>query len=210
MNPIDRLTERFGDFPGIGPRQARRFVEFLLSRDASYLDELARQVSGLKKSVARCQNCRRRFPITASSHKLCSICRDQSRDAATLLIVEKAVDLEAMERSGEYHGYYFVVGSAANINKKGMKNADSVAPKALPDLLGRIAKAKELKEVVLALSATPSGEYLSDLIAKELHPVAEARGIAISILGRGLSTGTELEYSDRETLKNALENRKKK
>src|SRR3989338_1442690 len=162
MDTLHELTEIFRAFPGVGPRQAKRFVHHLLQRgeDAEALSALAAR---LRKSVVRCELCRRFF-TKEGSFKKCRACRDEGRDKATLLIVARA----------------------ENAAKEG------------------------LKEIVLALSANPEGEHTAETAARILAPLAKEHNIKISTLGRGLSTGTELEYADAETLKSAFKNEERR
>src|SRR3989344_4367354 len=107
MNSIDKLSEIFARFPGIGPKQAKRFVYFLLSRNGDYSGELVRAVQNLKKEITQCGKCMRFFAKNGYASKLCSTCSDQSRDNSMLMVVPRHIDFEAVERSGSYNGYYF-------------------------------------------------------------------------------------------------------
>src|SRR3989344_5449023 len=202
MDTLHELTEIFRAFPGVGPRQAKRFVHHLLQRgeDAGNLSALAAR---LLKSVTRCELCRRFFN-KEGVFKKCRACRDEGRDKATLLIVARDIDLEAVEKSGSFRGYYFVLGGTIPILDKQPEKRVALAA-----LIARVEKASKegLKEIVLALSANPEGEHTAETAARILAPLAKTHSIKISALGRGLSTGTELEYADAETLKSAFRNR---
>ena len=95
-------------FPGIGTRQAKRFVYFLLAQNPQYVDELAQEIANLKKTIAQCSSCFRFYPRTNTS-PLCTICAGDS-DNSTLLVVEKDTDFESVKRSGSYAGKYFILG----------------------------------------------------------------------------------------------------
>ena len=202
MDSIHELTELFRRFPGIGPRQARRFVYFLLEQcaDAKQLSALAEKLSA---NAVRCGRCRRFF-AKEGAHTLCRICRDKHRDAKTLLVVARDSDLEAIEKSGSYRGGYFVLGGTLSFTDTEPQKWDALAA-----LSARAAAGVPdgLAEIVLALSANPEGEHTAEAAARALAPFAKKHSIKISTLGRGLSTGAELEYCDAETLKNALKNR---
>ena len=120
MNSIDKLTEIFSKFPGIGPRQAKRFVYYILSRNGSFSSELVTAVENLKKEITQCAECQRFFvyPERSRGAKLCSICADDTRDSSMLMLVPRDIDLEAVERSGGYKGYYFVLGGVVPILEK--------------------------------------------------------------------------------------------
>jgi recombination protein RecR len=198
MNSIDKLTEIFARFPGIGPRQAKRFVYYLLSRSQGTIDDLINSISELKKQIFQCNDCFRYYPSTSSGQVLCSVCADDTRDPSLLMVVPRDIDLESIEKSGTYRGFYFVLGGSLPILEK--EPEKRVRSK---ELGVRIKKSPEIKEVILAMNANSEGENTADYIREQLKPF----NIKTSVLGRGLSTGAELEYADPETLRNALLNR---
>ncbi len=203
MGTLNKLTELFGRFPGIGPRQAKRFVYFLLATPAGFREELARLLLELKSIVSQCAECYRFFsPYKAE--KVCALCADSNRDHSTLMIVEKDVDLENVERSRAWGGTYFVLGGTLPILEK--KPAERIRVAELQKRLEARAK-KGFQELVLALSLTTEGEHTAAYLMENLEPLAQKYNFKITMLGRGLSTGIELEYSDSETIKNALKNR---
>ncbi|MDO8471472.1 MAG: toprim domain-containing protein [bacterium] len=199
MNSIDRLSEIFARFPGIGPRQAKRFVYFLLSRNGDYTSELVKAVQSLKKEIIQCGECMRYYAKDGQISKLCSICVDDTRDSSMLMIVPRDIDFEAVERSGSYKGYYFILGGVVPILEKEPEKRIRIK-----ELETRIKNAKDLKEIILAMNANLDGENTAEFIK---HHIGES--YVVSTLGRGLSTGTELEYADPETLKNAFLHRTK-
>ena len=199
MNSIDRLTELFSKFPGIGPRQAKRFVYFLLSRNSGYPEELARAIESLKHEIAQCAECQKHFVKNGGSTKLCSICSDGTRDGSMLMIVPRDVDLEAVEKSGSYHGRYFVLGGVVPILDKEPEKKIR-----LRELERLLKEKKDIKEIVLAMNANNDGENTATFLKEKLSTVSLGNALVISVLGRGLSTGAELEYADPETLKNAF------
>lgn len=205
MDSIEKLTNYFFKFPGIGRRQARRFVYHLLSKNQNYLSEFADLITEIKKETAECSSCHRFFSSKILTGDLCDICKDTATDTATIMIVEKDFDLENVRKSGAYGGRYFVLGGALPFLDK--NPYESIRAKALFDEVEKGVKVKTLKEVILALSANPEGEHTALYVKKILEPLAEKHQLKISTLGRGLSTGTELEYSDSDTLKNAFKNR---
>lgn len=203
MNSFEKLVELFEDFPGIGGRQAKRFAYYLLSKNHSYLENLAALVTSVKKDIAKCPSCMRFFgKIGIETH--CRECSDRSRDASLLLIVSKDADLSAIEKSGLYTGYYFVLGGIIPILEKNPEaRIRSV------DLVRIVAERTKagLREIIFALSATQEGEHTREFIEHLLEEY-KTKGIKFSELGRGLSTGTELEYADPETIKAALQNKR--
>ncbi len=204
MNTIQKLTEYFSEFPGIGPRQARRFVYYLLTRNPQYIQELTRLISDLRNSIRVCQSCFRFFQDNITDAKLCEICRNPSRDTSLLMIVSRDVDLDNIEKTRLFNGLYFVLGGSVPILEKNPENRIRSAElqKIVDDRTD-----KDLKEIILAMNLTPEGENTGEYIEHFLKTLTNFHSIKISHLGKGISTGTELEYSDTETLKNALKNR---
>ncbi|MDB5266290.1 MAG: recR [Parcubacteria group bacterium] len=196
MNSIDRLTEIFSHFPGIGPRQAKRFVYFLLSRNNNFSSDLIRAIENIKKEITQCADCKRFFAQNGHRGPLCSICSDTSRDREMLMLVPRDIDLEAVERSGSFKGYYFVLGGSIPILEKEPEKRIR-----LQDLESRITRDKNaIKEIILAMNANSEGENTAEFIKEKFRDT----GLPFTTLGRGLSTGAELEYADPDTLKNAF------
>ncbi|MGE5540965.1 MAG: toprim domain-containing protein [Bacillota bacterium] len=195
---IEELTRAFERFPGIGPRQARRFVYYLLAVPPAERSRLSDLIVKLGNDIRQCSLCMRFAPT--NSDGLCNYCADPSRDDSLLMLVEKDQDLAAVERANAYKGRYFVLGGVLTLTGKGaIRERDLV----------RVveARAKQgLSEIVLALSATNEGEHTADRVRELLRPLRGA--LRITQLGRGLATGSELEYSDPQTLSSALQNRK--
>lgn len=205
MDHLNRLHDLFKQFPGIGPRQAKRFVYFLLNTSDSYRELLAREITELASRVTVCNACFRYFDSKGMDRHLCGTCHDDSRDNESLMIVAKDVDLDVVEKSKSYRGYYFVLGSTLSLIEK--EPEAKLRNKELITVLEQRIK-KGLKEIILALSLNVEGEHTREYVENIITPLVKAHSIKVSILGRGLSTGTELEYSDAETIKNALLSRK--
>ncbi len=205
MDHLNRLTELFRQFPGIGPRQAKRFVYFLLSTSEGYRSSLAKEITELASRVTICASCYRFFDRKNSPSAFCPVCADEHRDHTSLMVVAKDVDLDAIEKSKVYSGFYFVLGNILSLVEK-----DPESVLRTKELLATIEKRsqKGLKEIILALSLNSEGEHTREYVENLIGTAAKKHGMKISILGRGLSTGTELEYSDTETIKNALAGRK--
>jgi len=197
---FEKLKEVFGHFPGIGPRQAERFAYFLLGRDNGYIEELKGLLSTLKKDVIQCSECMRYF-AKKNNISLCSICSDPNRNTEILMLVAKDNDLITVEKSGAFSGKYFVLGGLIPILEKVVEKRIR-----LNQLKSLIEKNTQITEVILALSATHEGENTGDTVEKVIKDINSQ--IKVSRLGRGLSTGLEIEYSDSDTIKEALNNKK--
>lgn len=195
---IEDLSSAFNRFPGIGPRQAKRFVYHLLSVPQGDRNRLADLIANLSNDVHQCRMCMRFAPVNTDT--LCNYCTDTNRNDTMLMVVEKDQDLVAVERAGTYRGRYFVLGGVLTLSGKGaIRERDLV----------RVVEERSrtgLSEIVLALSATSEGEHTADRVREVLGPLRSS--ILISELGRGLATGSELEYADSATLSAALQNRK--
>jgi recombination protein RecR len=194
MDPIERLSGLFERFPGIGPRQAQRFVQYLLRSSPTLRKEIADGIRALSSTIHQCPQCMR---YHASEAAVCNICADTGRDQALLAVVVSDADLQALERSHTYHGLYFVLGGLIHLA------SEKTSGLRLRELKAT-ARRSELQEIVLAFPANPEGDATASIIRHEL----EETNIKITSLGRGLSTGSELEYADPETLKSAIDNRK--
>lgn len=197
MDPISKLTEYFKEFPGIGPRQAKRFVYFLLTRPSNYLEEISRLILEIKKNIKTCTSCFRFFQNNNGS--VCSICSDKNRNFEQLMIVSRDVDFEAIEKSKSYTGYYFILGGTIPILDKEPEKRVR-----LKELKNRISS-NAPKEIIISMNVTAEGEHTTEFLKEVISGLGKE--ISVSVPGRGFSTGSELEYSDSDTIKNALKNR---
>lgn len=204
MTSIEKLAEIFEKFPGIGRRQSKRFVYFLLTRNRGFLEDLSTNLLSLKKSIKVCGFCQRFYQSESDGFRFCKICGNNDRDSHVLMVVEKDADLENIEGTGSYNGKYFVLGGTVPILEE--KPESKVRSSELLSLIENEVKESGLSEIILATSANPEGDSTNLYLLSILKPLSQ-NGIKISTLGRGLSTGTELEYSDKDTIKNALESR---
>ncbi len=204
MSPIDNLELLLRELPGIGPRQAKRFVYFLLKQDPRYLDSLSKLIASIKTDTVSCAACRRFFSRKEGAQNTCHICLDESRDRSTLMVVPTDADFLRIEESGVFKGLYFVLGGNISVTaKEPEKNIRST------ELLRRVeVLSPALNEIILVSDMTPDGEATNEAIHDILKHGKSSKDKKISVLGRGLSTGSEIEYADTDTLKNALVNRK--
>ena len=203
--PIQNLIEIFSKLPGIGPRQAARFAFFILKKEG-LAKELAENLSDMEEKIGFCGLCFR--TLEKNDTGLCDFCRNPHRNPALLAVVEKEADMQNLEKTGSFLGLYHVLGGV-------ISPLDSDSPKKLRlrSLHERIKKdcAEYPKsfEVVLATNSTTEGDTTALYIERVLAPLKDTYPhFTISRLGRGLSLGSELEYADEITIKNALTNRK--
>ena len=206
MNPADHLAELFMKFPGIGPKQAKRFVYYLLRSDTRYKDDIIRTLEAIKSTGKQCTECFRYFgEIRATVEARCSICRSESRDHTTIIIVEKELDVDAIEKTELYSGIYFILGGLVPILSD--KPSDHIRIRELVNTLHEKVAENKLKEIIFALPVTDSGDETRDYVEKTVRQIVGINGTKISTLARGLSSGLEIEYVDRDTFSSAFDRR---
>jgi len=200
---IQQLIEKFSRFPTVGPRTAARFVFYLIKIPQKEIEELISSLSSLKEKIRICNFCFSPFEGTES---LCPICRDHSRDRSLICIVEKEIDLIALEKIKKYQGLYFILGGTVSTLKK-----EDIKKLRIQELEERIKNPEkfgiseaEFREIIIATNPTSEGEATALYLERLLKPINKK----ISRLGRGLPVGGELEYADEETLSSALESRR--
>jgi recombination protein RecR len=189
---MQRLIAEFSRLPSIGEKSATRLAYYLLNSNR----ELAQSLSeALRKAVTAVRLCERCFFL--SEEPLCAICRNPNRDNTTLCLVEKPMDLVAVERVGEYKGYYHVLhGLWAPLKGQGPESMR------LKELIERV-KAGGIAEVIIATSSTVEGDATAMYVARILGEL----GVKTSRLAQGIPKGGELEYSDEITLSRAFSGR---
>ena len=193
--PVNRLVTELARLPGIGQRTAQRLAFHLLSAPDDEALGLAEAIREVKETVGRCEVC---FNLAVDAR--CRICEDSRRDPELICVVEQPSDVIPLERSGEFHGRYHVLGGA-------LSPIDGVDPEHLHirELLGRVSNGGGVREVVIATNATTTGEatalYLADAVREK------APEIAVTRLASGLPVGSDLEYADEITLGRALRGR---
>lgn len=200
-DPFHDLARLFLRFPGIGRRQARRFVYHLLESPEAEVKTLVEEISRLRRAVSQCRSCFRFFLEPNKQKTECPLCQSQTRDRHLLLIVEKDADLDNLEKLGSFSGRYFVLGGL--LASLPPEQDDGLRFK---ELVAKLKAEPEIKEVIIALSANQEGDATLARLEDLLLPFHDR--LKITRLGRGLSYGSEIEYVDPETLKNALANRK--
>ena len=200
-----KLFEYFKTFPGIGKRQAERFVFHVLTKDQFWVDNFVNEIQKSKNGVKECVDCCRVFKNKyGEKFELCEICRSQVRDRNILAVVEKNIDAEVMLGKGSWTGLVFVLGGQYQVIEK--KNPPQVN---LGQLL-QFVKKNKFQEIVLCNSLNPDGIFTANVVSQKIREMLEENklpSIKITTFGRGFSTGTELEYADKDPSQNALTNR---
>lgn len=187
---IGNLIRMLSRLPGLGRRSATRLALRLLTDREGGLEPLVRALSEASESVRLCGECG-----NLDVRDPCGICLDNERDTGLLCVVEGVDDLWALERSGVFHGRYHVLGGT-------LSALDGRDPGSLSvDGLRRRARA-EVREVILALSATVEGQTTAHYVADLLRDVCE-----VTVLGQGLPVGGSPNYLDDGTLFAAFRSR---
>ncbi len=195
IKSLDDLIQSLKQLPGIGQRSAQKLALSIIHMPKVKVQNIADNLIKVKSKVHLCRRC---FNLTEMDE--CQICSDPGRDKNLLCVVEQPLDLWNLEKARIYNGIYHVLHGHLN-------PLDSIGPDELfiPQLLDRL-KTEAFTEVILATNPTIEGEttamYLRQAITK-IKP-----NLKISRLARGLSTGSDIEYVDPLTLKNAFDNRR--
>ncbi|MCE2517894.1 MAG: recombination mediator RecR [Alphaproteobacteria bacterium] len=191
--PLDQLIRRLARLPGFGSRSARRAVLHLMKNRDSLMMPLADEMMRVGQTVRSCAECG-----NFDTESTCRICTSASRDASRICVVEDVADLWAMERAGVFSGRYHVLGGV-------MSAIDGVNPEMLRvSYLVQKASSDEVREVILATSATVDGQTTAHYIAEKL----ETAGVNVTRLAHGVPVGGELDYLDDGTLAQAMKARR--
>jgi len=187
-----RLVDALRCLPGIGPKSAQRMVFSLLRQQRQRGLHLAACLEYAMRNIGHCERCH-----NYSTTDLCAICQNANRDAAVLCVVESPSDVIAIEQSGTFKGYYFVL-----MNK--ISPLDGIGPEDinLPKLEQLIMQ-QGIKEVILALSPTVEGQTTMHFI----YELLKAHPVQLSQLAHGIPSGRELELLDSKTIGSAVLNR---
>lgn len=189
---LENAVNEFAKLPGIGRKTALRHVLHLLRQDNSQVEDFVQTILTLKKEVKYCSCCH-----NISDDETCSICSDSSRDASIVCVVENIREVMAIENTIQFKGLYHVLGGI-------ISPIEGIGPSDLQiDSLVQKAKSGNIKEVILALSATMEGDTTNFYIFKKLAPYP----VKVSIISRGVSVGDEIEYADEVTLGRSIVNR---
>ncbi|MBD3367422.1 MAG: recombination protein RecR [Candidatus Eisenbacteria bacterium] len=190
---LERLVRLLSTLPGVGRKSATRIALKLMDRNEPEVRELARTLVEARRRTLRCSVCG-----AFTEDEVCSICRDQRRDASLICVVERPSDVLAIERTGRYRGRYHVLGGL-------LSPLDGVGPEDLRmDTLIERARGGELSEAILALNPTTEGEATALYIGRLLTP----HGVRVTRPASGLPVGGELDLADELTLGTALDERR--
>lgn len=191
--PISKLIESYMKLPGIGEKTAARLAFYTINMPDEDVTDFAKNLISVKRDLTYCSICG-----NITENDPCTICSNKNRDQATILVVEQARDIIAMEKMQEYHGLYHVLhGVISPIEGTGPEDIN------LTSLITRLQEKEEVKELIVATNATAEGEATAMYISKLVKP----SGIKVTRLAHGLSVGSDIEYADEITLLKAVEGR---
>jgi recombination protein RecR len=191
---LTELIEALAALPGVGPRTAERYGYYLLKHDEHVSARLSEALSKLHAGISYCKIT---FALTSADQELSDLYTDPRRDKQTVAVVAEPFDVVALEKTGQYHGTYHVLGGLVS-------PIDGIGPEQLHirELIARI-KEDEVKEIILATNASVEGESTALFIQQQLAD----KEVRITRLARGLPIGVDLEYADQITLGRALSGR---
>lgn len=192
-SPVARLVEEFSRLPGIGTKTAQRLAFFVLNMPEEQVKNLANSIIEAKQKIRYCSICGNLTDVDQ-----CSICRNTSRDASMICVVEEPRDVIAMEKTREFKGVYHVLRGAispmAGIGPEDIR---------IKELLQRLSK-DSVKEIIVATNSNVEGEATAMYISKIIKPF----GIKVTRIAHGIPVGGDLEYADEVTITKALEGRR--
>jgi recombination protein RecR len=194
---IEELTAEFARLPGVGRKTALRLTFFMLKRNPEEARRLARAIEAVAERVRECSRCG-----NLSESDPCELCTDSRRDRSVVCVVEEAADIGAIERTGQYHGAYHVLGGR-------LSPLDGVGPDELniESLMVRLRDAEGaggVRELIIATNPSVEGEATALYLQKLVRP----HGVRVTRLARGLPVGGDLEYADGVTIAEALSGRR--
>lgn len=190
---LENAVNEFAKLPGIGRKTALRLVLYLLRQNESSAVSFGEAIIKLRKEIKYCHTCH-----NISQDDTCPICSNPMRDGSVVCVVENVKDVMIIENTHQHRGLYHVLGGL-------ISPLDGIGPQdiEIESLVDRV-RSGEIKEVILALSATMEGDTTNFYIFRKL---AEFTDVKITILARGVSVGNEIEYTDELTLGRSIQNR---
>lgn len=214
MNNVkDNLINDFQKLPGIGPKQAERFAYYLMKQSKNYIESFSKNILNIKLNSSQCTECYSffsNFLTNKNKETLCNICADENRHKNIIMIVEKELDVNAIEKTSEYLGVYFVTGGKLPFLIDDPK--EYIRIRELVEIIRKRIDDNDVKnnlsEIIFALPANDEGDNQLEYITKTIIQIVGMEKVKISTLARGVSTGLEMEYIDHDTFKSAFSFRK--
>jgi recombination protein RecR len=190
--PLNRLIEELRKIPGIGAKSAQRIAFYLLGLPSEEADGLAEAITQARRKIFYCSQCNNITHVDP-----CEICQDSGRHDTALCVVEEPFNISSIEKTGVFHGRYFVLlGTLAPLKGKGLDELG------LEKLLKRV-RAGHFQEIILATNPTVEGEATAVYLARILKEFK----VKLTRLAMGLPVGSEIDFADQVTMRKALEGR---
>lgn len=210
--PVQNLIDELGKLPGVGPKSAQRIAFHLLQVEPEEIERLQGALEKIREGVTYCEICG-----TVAADQRCRICSDPRRELSLVCVVEEPRDIEAIERTKEYHGVYHVLGGSLDpLNGIGpdqlrvsqlLRRVAGTLPVAGGQIAGGASTGEpvEVAEVIIATDPNVTGEATAAYLVRLLR---DFPGLTISRLASGLPMGGDLEFADEVTLGHALSGRR--
>ena len=190
---VSHLVEQLSRLPGIGRKSAERLAYHLLRIHESEAMELATAIQGMRENVHYCEVC-----FNLAEQAKCQVCLDSQRNTSLLCVVEQPRDVISLEQAAVYDGLYHVLlGRIAPLEGIGPEHL------MIEQLITRVREGT-FTEIILATNPTVEGDgtalYISNLLGE--------MPVQITKLARGITTGSILEYTNKEILADAISGRR--
>lgn len=191
--PVENLIREFSRFPGVGEKSAARLAAFILKGSAADARRLAEAIIEVKEKITFCRSC-----FNLAEEDLCRICRDGTRDAQVVCVVEEPEGLVAIEECGTFPGVFHVLHGA-------LAPLEGIGPDQLKlrELMDRIER-EQIREIIIATNPTVNGDSTALLICRML----EGSKVGITRIALGVPMGSDLKYLDKMTLAKSIEYRR--
>ncbi len=196
-DPVAKLVFELSKLPGIGEKTATRLAYTILKKDQTYAQQLSQAILNAKSKIQFCDTC-----LTFTSESRCHICQDSERNHKIICVVEKPSDVHPIEDTHGYKGCYHILHGV-------LSPLDGIGPNDIKinELIKRIESEQlsnaPVNELILAMNPTVEGDATALYIAKIVKPFE----IKVTKLALGIPVGGQLEYSDRQTIHVAMQNR---
>ena len=195
LKALVKLQESLAKLPSIGKKSAERMAFAMLEMDDEDLQEFSNAIVELKQKIHICPICG-----NLTEDDVCSVCKDESRNKSTIIVVSSPKDIIAFEKTGEYNGLYHVLGGTISFSK-----GKDIEDLNIPALIERVEK-NNIEEVIIATNPTVDGETTALYLAKLLE---KFENLKVTRIAYGLPMGGNLDYADSLTLSKAIEGRRK-
>ncbi len=192
MDPVQYAISQIGRFPGIGSRTASRMIFWLMQQDPNVATDIGAALCDLPTKIKRCSRC---FTITHAQQ--CQICENKQRLDSIICVVERPQDIDKIELTGAFSGRYHVLGGS-------LSPLEGIGPENLriTELLNRLRN-ESVKEILLAVDPDTEGDATCLYLAHIIKPL----DILVTRIAHGIAVGTEIEFANANSLRQALENR---